>query len=107
MCGIMRGQEEKTAEELIEIFKDFWTWANLEAKSKSTKRRYSSSLHALGGYLVEETAKGYRGLKNIREFLKDYIDAGEGPLIYYDNEAWQDELDTVCRRLNKYLNAKC
>jgi len=106
-CGIIPSQEDQTANELIEIFKDFWSWANLETKSKSTKRRYSAALHALGGYLVEETAKGNRGTKKIIEFLKEYIDTEEGPLIHYDNEAWQAELDTVCRRFYKYLNSRC
>lgn len=105
--GVTPSQEEKTSEELLEIFQDFWVWANLETKSKSTKQRYSAALRALGGYLVEETRSGHRDSKTIREFLKGYIDSGDGPLIYHDNEAWQNELDTVCRRLYKYLAALC
>jgi hypothetical protein len=101
--GLKPGQEAKTAEELIGFFQNFWLWANIETKSKSTRQRYSAALHALGGYLVEETGNGHRGSKTILEFLKDYIDSGEGPLIYQDNEAWQNELDAVCRRLYKYL----
>jgi hypothetical protein len=36
-----------------------------------------------------------------------YIDTGEGPLIYHDNETWQKELDAVCRKLHKYMASKC
>jgi len=103
--GLKPNLEKKTAEELIEIFQEFWLWANIESKSKSTRQRYSSALHALGGYLVEETGNGHRGSKTIQDFLKDYIDLGEGPLIHINNEAWQNELDTVCRKLYKYLVA--
>lgn len=97
--------EQKTAEELIKEFQAFWIWANLESRSKTTKQRYSGALHALGGYLVEETGKGVRSGMGIREFLEVYIASGDGPLIYHDNEACQDELDTVCRKLYKYLTA--
>ena len=105
--GVERSQEEKTSEELLRIFEDFWGWANLETKSKSTRKRYSAALHSLGGYLVEEVGKGHCGSKTTHEFLKGYIDSGDGPLIHYDNEAWQNELDTVCRRLYKYLLTQC
>ncbi len=105
--GAYPEQEKATSRELLEIFKDFWEWASLETKSKSTRRRYSGALHALGGYLVEEAGKGDRGSKTIHEFMKNYINPEEGPLIYHDNEAWQNELDTVCRRLYKYLLSRC
>ena len=105
--GVEPSKEKETSEELLRIFQDFWCWANLDTKSKSTKQRYSTALAALGGYIVEETGNGNRGAKSIHEFLKSYIDSGDGPLIYHDNEAWQDELDTVCRKLYKYLIAQC
>ena len=101
--GVEPKLEEKTAAETIKEFHAFWTWANLESKSKTTKQRYSAALHALGGHLVKETGKGVRSDMGIREFLKRYVDSDGGPLIHHDNETWQDELDTVCRRLYKYL----
>ena len=97
--------EEKTAEELIKIFEDFWDWAKLESKSKTTKQRYSAALHALVGYLVEEAGNGFRANKGIREFLEEFIDSEGGPLIYHHDELWQNELDAVCRKLYKYLVA--
>ena len=105
--GVKPDQERKTSEELLLIFQEFWNWAGLDKKSKSTKQRYSVALHALGGYLVEEVGNGHRGNKSIQRFLTYYIDSGEGPLIHYDNETWQNELDTVCRKLYKYLAAQC
>ena len=105
--GVEQEQEKKTSEELLVIFKEFWIWASINTKSKSTKRRYSGALHALGGYLVEEVGNGHRGNKSILEFTKSYVDSGDGPLIYQNNEAWQNELDTVCRKLHKYLSTQC
>jgi len=104
-CGIEPSLEKETAEELIRLFQEFWEWANLESKSKTTKQRYSAALHTLGGYLIEETEKGVRENRGIWDFVKTYVDAQDGPLIYHDNEAWQEELDTVCRKLHKFLIA--
>ncbi len=38
------------------------------------------------------------------ELLDEYISEDDGPLIFMDNEAWQNEIDTVCRKLYKFLN---
>lgn len=105
--GMEPNLEKKVSDELIEIFKAFWAWANLDTKSKSTQQTYSAALHALGGYLVEEVGNGARRPETTQEFLKGYIDSGDGPLIHHDNEAWQNELDRVCRKLYKYINAQC
>lgn len=105
--GVEPELEKKTSEELLIAFQDFWNSTCLDAKSKSTKQRYTGALHALGGYLVEEAVNGKRGNKSIYDFLKSYIDCGDGPLIYHDNEAWQSEFDTVCRKLYKFLAAQC
>jgi hypothetical protein len=105
--GLHPRLETQTAEELLHVFKTFWDWSNLDKKSKSTKQRYASSLHALGGYLVKEVVNGHNNNKPIQEFIMSYIDTGEGPLIYHDNETWQKELDAVCRKLHKYMASKC
>ena len=106
-CGEKPKLEQKTAEELIIILDKFWNWAKLESKSKTTKQRYSAALHSLGGYLVEEAGNGFRDNKEIREFLEEYIDSEGGPLIHHDDDLWQNELDTACRKLYKYLLANC
>jgi hypothetical protein len=105
-AGLQPRLETQIAEELLDIFQAFWSWSDLDAKSKSTKQRYAGALHALGGYLVKEVANGHRGDKSLQEYVMSYIDTGEGPLIYYANEAWQKELDTVCRKLHKYMASK-
>ncbi len=86
--GVEPIQERKTSEELLLIFQRFWSWTCLDNKSKSTKQRYSAALQSLGGYLVEEAGNGHRGNKSIQDFLKYYVDSGDGPFIHYDNEAW-------------------
>jgi hypothetical protein len=106
-AGLQPRLETQAAGELLDIFQAFWSWSDLDAKSKSTKQRYAGSLHALGGYLVGEVGNGHRGNKSLQEFIMSYIDAEEGPLIYHDNEVWQKELDTVCRKLHKYMASKC
>lgn len=98
--------EKRISEQLIRIFQGFWNWANLDSKSKSTQRRYSAALHALGGYLVEEAGTWDKVPDTSQELLNGYIDSGHGPLIHHDNEAWQNELDTVCRKLHKYVKAQ-
>lgn len=105
--GVNPEQEKKASEELLVIFREFWDRASLDEKSKSTKQRYSAALHALGGYLVEDAGEGHRGNKSILEFINCHIDTEGGPLIHHDNEAWQNELDTVCRKLYKYVVNLC
>ena len=105
-CGVAPNLEREVGQELISVFRAFWHWANLETKRKSTQRVYSDALHALGGYLVQEIENGEYLPETTREFLRGYIDSGDGPLIHPDNEAWQDEVDRVCRQLCKYIDAK-
>jgi len=104
--GLEPGLEKRVSEELIEIFKAFWAWANLDTKSKNTQQIYSAALHALGGYLVEEVGNKARLPETTQELLRGHIDSGDGPLIHHDNETWQNELDRVCRKLFKYINTQ-
>lgn len=101
--GIEPALENKVSEELIDLFSGFWIWAGLEEKSKKTQARYSSSLQALGGYLVREVGEGNMGEKSTTEFLYSNVNDEGGPWVYYDNEAWQKELDVVCRKISKYM----
>lgn len=103
---IAPSREKKAAGELLEIFTAFWEVQGLNEKSKSTKNRYSGGLQALGGYLVEKAASAKYRSTPARELILKHITDFEGPLIHQDNEAWQNEIDMVCRKLYKYLTVK-
>jgi hypothetical protein len=96
-------RENELGKDLVSIFKRFWIDCKLDSKSKSTMNRYTGALHCLGGYLVE---KGIYNEINFSalELINEYITKHEGPLVHYDNEDWQDELDMVCRKLYKHIN---
>ena len=52
--GLEPGRENQVAAGLVGYFVDFWDKEKLEEKSKKTRNRYGSALHALSGYLVEK-----------------------------------------------------
>lgn len=103
--GLDRLRENEIAADLVDFFSDFWEKEKLEQKSKTTRTRYSGALHALGGYLVEQAISEDESDKTAHELLAEYLGPFDGPLIYHDNEDWQDELDMVCRKLYKYFKA--
>ena len=96
-------RENQISIDLLNFFLDFWAAEKLDAKSKATMNRYSTSLHALGGYLVEQAISDDDSEKTAYELLSEYISPGDGPLIYHENENWQDELDMVCRKIYKHM----
>jgi hypothetical protein len=100
--GVAPAKEREVSTELLSIFKRFWDWAELDRKSKSTQQRYSNSLHALGGWAVEKAAEDGSEVE-VPQILIEATSAGDGPLIYWGREEWQKELDTVCRKLYKFL----
>lgn len=105
-AGVDPAREGKLGRDLLTVFRQFWENENLSTASKSTRNRYSASLHALGGYLVVRGIELDHGLKSAQELLIEAIDLDEGPLIHSDNEAWQAELDTTCRRLYRYMMSR-
>jgi hypothetical protein len=102
--GIDPPRETALAEALLQVFTRFWNWAALDKKPKTTQRRYGDSIHALGGYLVQQTTSDKGMDMSAQQILEAYIDAYEGPLIHHDDEQWQAEIDMVCRKLYKYLS---
>ena len=104
--GISPAKEGEIGRKLIGIFNDFWEWAELDKKSKSTRQRYSSALHALGGWAVEKIVEDSASIDE-HQLLLEATSGGDGPLIYLDREEWQKELDTVCRKLYKFLASEC
>ncbi|MDP2856806.1 MAG: hypothetical protein Q8P50_02385 [Bacillota bacterium] len=75
----------------------------MSEKSVTTQRRYSGGLHALGGYLVEKAVSEEDLGLTTEELLREHLGPDEAPLIYQDDETWQGELDTVGRKLHRYL----
>jgi len=104
--GVSPAQEGQIDRELIAIFQRFWEWADLENKSKSTRQRYSCALHALGGWAVEKAVED-NAPTDTHQLVLEATSGGDGPLIYLDREEWQKELDTVCRKLYKFLASQC
>ena len=102
-CGLDPSREKAIASELLKVFTKFWAKQKLDDKSKTTRNRYAAALHALGGYLMDRAMRENGLHKTADDLLFEHVTPLEGPLIHYDNEAWQDELDMVCRKLYKYM----
>ena len=96
-------RESQISTDLLDYFLDFWAVEKLDKKSKTTVNRYLTSLHALGGYLVEQAISDEDSEKTAYELLSEYISPDEGPLVDHENENWQDEFDMVCRKIYKYM----
>ncbi|HCF95034.1 MAG TPA: hypothetical protein DEW46_08230 [Verrucomicrobia bacterium] len=104
--GLSPAKEDEIGRELLDIFRRFWQWADLDNKSKTTQQRYGSALHALGGWAVENAIEDDEPI-NAHLQLLEATAGGEGPLIYQGREEWQRELDTVCRKLHRFLASSC
>lgn len=100
--GVSPAKEGEAGRELLEIFRRFWQWAELDRKSKSTKQRYSGALHALGGWAVEKAIESNQPTDAHQQLL-DATAVGDGPAIYLDREEWQKELD-MATLLGSILN---
>jgi len=104
---IESAREDVIAAELLKYFVDLWDKMKLDEKSKTTKKRYSNSFHALGGYLVKQSISDDDDLDDtVDELLSKYIESEGGPFIYYDDESWQEEFDMVCRKIYKFMERK-
>jgi hypothetical protein len=103
--GVDPFREKMLSREWVRIFASFWEALELDGKGKTTQRRYSNGLQALGGYLLKNAVSEKGKPKPARRLLLDAIDTDDGPLIFHDEESWQRELDSVCRKLYKHLMA--
>lgn len=102
-CGENAKFENETGAQFVFIFQNFWKYENLDAKSKTTQRRYSNALHALGGYLIAEAIRLGDYDRHPIQMVLDSLSPFEGPLVSPDNETCQRGIDTVCRKLYKYM----
>ena len=99
--------ESEIFQGLVKLFIEFWDDGSIGSKSKTTMHRYGTALHALGGYIVENTiSKSTAGIC-AKDLVLEHIESEGGPFVYRNDESWQDEFDMVCRKLFKYMQRKC
>lgn len=104
--GLDPNREREVSDGFISIFADFWKTQALDDKAKTTQNRYAAALHSIGGYLVEKAISEEGRNKTYYELVSESICPDDGPLIHFDNETWQNEIDMVSRKLYKYMRNK-
>ena len=71
-------------------------------KTQRTQNRHS--LHSLGGYLIDQLSyEDEPETSTAMKLLEEQLSEFEGPLIFHDNESYQREVDTTCKKLYKHL----
>ena len=105
--GLKPNEEKSLSLEIIKIYKEFWKQQSLSSKSKTTRRRYSNGLAAIGSHIIDQLfniyPEEYDQNKSASDVLLDFVDKYEGPLIY-ETENEQREIDLVSRKLYKFIN---
>ena len=105
--GLKPNEEKSLSLEIIKIYKKFWKQQSLSSKSKTTRRRYSNGLAAIGSHIIDQLfniyPEKYDQNKSASDVLLDFVDKYEGPLIY-ETENEQREIDLVSRKLYKFIN---
>ena len=105
--GLKPNEEKSLSLEIIKIYKEFWKQQSLSSKSKTTRRRYSNGLAAIGSHIIDQlfnmNPEKYDQNKSASDVLLDFVDKYEGPLIY-ETENEQREIDLVSRKLYKFIN---
>ncbi len=101
-------EDRQLSQKLIPIFERFLGGLLEKGVSKRTLRRHESACHALGGYIVGEVFgrgdESFSPDETGETVLLRFIDDSGGPLVYQDEEAWQNKLDATCRKLFTHLN---
>ncbi len=105
--GLKPNEEKSLSLEIIKIYKEFWKQQSLSSKSKTTRRRYSNGLAAIGSHIIAQLfniyPEKYHRNKSASDVLLDFVDKYEGPLIY-ETENEQREIDLVSRKLYKFIS---
>ena len=100
-------EDRQLSQKLILIFESFLGSLLDKGVSKRTLRRHERACHALGGYIVGDLfGRGddsFSPNETGQTVLLRFIDDSGGPLVYQDEETWQNELDSTCRKLFKQL----
>ncbi len=105
--GLKPNEEKSLSLEIIKIYKEFWKQQSLSSKSKTTKRRYSNGLAAIGSHIIDQLfnlyPEKYDQNKSASDVLLDFVDKYEGPFIY-ETENEQREIDLVSKKLYQFIN---
>ena len=104
MTGHLSQHADTISKELLRLFIEFWDHEHLDTKSKTTRYRYAAALQSLGGHLVDLGEQDEDSYISVSQLVVDNIIGGEGPLIHHEDEQWQRELDTVCRKLLRFID---
>ena len=100
-------EDRQLSQKLVPIFECLLGSLLEKGVSKRTLRRHEGACHALGGYIVGEMfGRGdvsFSPNETGETVLLRFIDESGGPLVYQDEEAWQNDLDATCRKLFKQL----
>ena len=106
LIGLKPNEEKSLSLKIIKIYKEFWKQQSLSSKSKTTKRRYSNGLAAIGSHIIDKLfnryPEDYDSNKSGFDVLLDFVDEYEGPLIY-ETENEQREIDLVSKKLYKFI----
>ena len=99
--------DEVLSDKLTPVFEAYLTALQKKGVAKSTLNRHKNGCHALGGYIVDQVFNyqwdRYEKFEQGEDILLRYLDGCDGPLIHQDNETWQREIDTTCRKLYKFV----
>ena len=105
--GLKPNEEKSLSLDIIKIYKEFWKQESLSSQSKTTRRRYSNGLAAIGSHIIDQLLnmypEKYDQNKSASDVLLDFVDKYEGPLIY-ETENEQREIDLVSKKLYKFIN---
>ena len=97
-------REKEISIYLITLFTDFLNDFKIEEKSKSTKSRYYGHLHFLGRSIIKEAVYDNEDQSiTPHELLMEGLGPDDGPLLYWNDERSQREVDAVCKKLYKFI----
>lgn len=105
--GLKPNEKKLLSLDIIKIYKEFWKQQPLSSQSKTTRRRYSNGLAAIGSNIIDQLfniyPEKYDQNRSTSDVLLDFVDNYEGPLIY-ETENEQREIDLVSRKLYKFIH---
>ncbi len=97
----------KISNKIIPIFESYLDELSKKNVSKKTFKRHEVACFSLGNHIIGiifgYQTDSFKHNETGENILLYYIDKYEGPLVHHDNESWQRELDTTCKKLYKHI----